>query len=69
MVKLEVKSVRKMAAILGQLRSVLLALAFLRAFTDCMCQFIQQNVSKGWDSVQVVPKCLKQQLLDIKFLF
>ena len=42
-------SCRKMASILGQVRSFLVALPFLRAFTDTMCQFVNISTQKGWN--------------------
>ena len=36
-------SCRKMAAILGTVRSFLVSLPFLRAFTDTMVEFVNQN--------------------------
>jgi len=40
-------SCRKMASILGQVRSFLVALPFLRAFTDTLCQFVNLSTEKG----------------------
>ena len=40
-------TVRKMSAILGQIRSFLTALPFLRAFTDHLVQFIKKQYSVG----------------------
>lgn len=51
----ESMSCRKMAAILGQVRSFLVALPFLRAFTDDMCRFVNTSQKFGWDYVQGVP--------------
>ena len=61
-------SVRKMAAILGQVRSFLVALPFLRSFTDTMCAFIKTHTPAGWDSVHRVPPFVKSQLREIKHL-
>ena len=54
-------SCRKMAAILGQVRSFLTAMPFLRAFTDLMLQFVSHHRNLGWDHVQMVPPCSEQK--------
>ena len=61
-------SCRKMASILGQVRSFLVALPFLRAFTDTMCQFVNVSTQKGWNYQQNVPSTLKDQLKEIKIV-
>jgi len=61
-------SPRKMAAILGTVRSFLTALPFLRAFTDQLCQFVKLQENLGWDSKQPLPPCLQSQLVEIKSL-
>ena len=48
-------SCRKMAAILGQVRSFLTAMPFLRVFTDLMLQFVSHHRNLGWDHVEMVP--------------
>jgi hypothetical protein len=48
-------SCRKMATILGQVRSFLQALPFLRAFTDLMVKFVDQHTHQGWDKQLFVP--------------
>ena len=40
---------RKMVAILGSVRSFLMAMPFLRAFTDLLAQFVGQYESSGWE--------------------
>ena len=40
---------RKMAAILGATRRFLMAMPFLRAFTDQLVQFVNQQEHIGWD--------------------
>ena len=50
---------RKMAAILGSIRSFLMAMPFLRAFTDHMKDFVNQQAHLGWDFPQVVLRHLK----------
>jgi hypothetical protein len=59
---------RKMASILGQVRSFLVALPFLRAFTDTLCQFVNISTEKGWNYKQRLPLNLKDQLKEIKDL-
>jgi hypothetical protein len=61
-------SCRKMAAVLGSLRSLLLALPFLRAFTDQFVQFVGLQKSKGWDFQCQVPQSLKDQLKEVQGL-
>lgn len=61
-------SCRKMAAILGKVRSFLVALPFLRAFTDTMCKFVDQAQTQGWDHTLQVPPSLKEQLVDVDSL-
>jgi hypothetical protein len=56
---------RKMAAILGSIRSFLMAMPFLRAFTDQMKDFVNQQAHLGWDFPQEVPQHLKQEVLDL----
>ena len=46
---------RKMAAVLGSVRSFLTALPFLRAFTDQMLAFVRKNSEVGWDSPLEIP--------------
>jgi hypothetical protein len=59
---------RKVAAILGTVRSFLTALPFLRAFTDQLCQFVKLQELVGWDVPQPLPKDLKDQLVEVKNL-
>ena len=61
-------SPRKMAAILGTVRSFLTALPFLRAFTDQLCSFVNLQEKWGWDTPQPLPKVLQQQLVEVKNL-
>jgi hypothetical protein len=58
-------SCRKAAAILGQLRSFLTALPVLRAFSDLLVQFTDQQRKVGWDQDVVIPQELKDQVLEI----
>ncbi len=57
-----------MALILGQVRSFLVALSFLRDFTDTMCQFVNVFTQKGWNHLQKVPLDLKEQLIEVKIV-
>ncbi len=69
--KLLVKShitTRKMAAILGKIRSVLTAMPFLRAFTDELVHFLRQQKHHGWDAVGQIPESLKSQIREVKDL-
>jgi hypothetical protein len=52
-------STRKMAAILGTVRSFLAAMPFLRAFTDNMLAFVNQHKCHGWDTKLVLPPALQ----------
>ena len=61
-------SCRKMAAILGQVRSFLTAMPFLRAFTDSMLAFVNQHLWEGWDRALPIPPFLKEEVLHIKDL-
>jgi hypothetical protein len=53
-------SCRKMAAILGATRSFLMAMPFLRAFTDQLLQFVNQQEVLGWDQKVPIPSAFKQ---------
>ena len=48
-------SCRKMSAILGATRSFLMAMPFLRAFTDQLVQFVKQQEILGWDHKVSIP--------------
>lgn len=61
-------SCRKMAAILGQVRSFLMAMPFLRAFTDTMVQFVSVSKTLGWDHHALIPEILQNQVREIKTL-
>ena len=61
-------SCRKMAAILGQVRSFLTAMPFLRAFTDSMLAFVNQNLWEGWDRALAVPHTLAHEVTLLKDL-
>ena len=59
-------SCRKMAAILGVVRSFLVALPFLRAFTDLMVHFVNQHQNFGWDFKNQIPEELRAQIREVK---
>ena len=59
---------RKMAAILGTVRSFLTAMPFLRAFTNHMLSFVDLHSSRGWDCQLPIPPILKAEVLRIKDL-
>ena len=61
-------SCRKMAAILGQVRSFLTAMPFLMAFTDKMLLFVRRHQFIGWDHPLEVPSELRQEVLDVNHL-
>jgi hypothetical protein len=61
-------SARKMAAILGSTRAFLMAMLFLRAFTDQMVQFVAHHSLQSWDRQFPVPQELKSQLLETRQL-
>ena len=56
---------RKMAAILGQVRSFLQAIPALRSFTDLMLGFIRNNQLQGWDKACPIPEIMKEELKTI----
>ena len=57
-----------MAAILGTVRSFLVALPFLRAFTDEMKCFIDLQGQGGWDKMHLPPVSLVDQVKEVKEL-
>ena len=59
---------RKMAAILGVIRSFLTAMPCLRAFNSHMLQFIMEHRSLGWDTPVQISWALKQEVLALKDL-
>jgi transcriptional regulator of met regulon len=59
---------RKMAAILGATRSFLMAMPFLRAFTDQVVQFVTQQESIGWDKKVQIPSALQAQVREMSFI-
>ena len=61
-------SCRKMAAILGALRSFLMATPFLRVFTDQMCHFVQLHQFRGWDHPLTIPASLQEEVRQLNVL-
>ena len=59
-------SPRKMAAILGTVRSFLVALPFLKEFTDEMKVLIDLQVQGGWDKSHPLPESLVHQVKEAK---
>ena len=59
---------RKMSSILGQVRSFLTAMPFLRAFSDQMVFFLKENHKKHWDQKLEIPSLLQDQIREIKDL-
>jgi hypothetical protein len=57
-----------MAAILGNIRSFLMAMPFLRAFTDHMLAFVNQQGKWGWDSPLEIPQALQQEVRELNHL-
>ena len=58
-------SCRKMAAILGATRSFLMAMPFLRAFSDQLVQFVNQQEQLGWDRKIEIPSALQAQVKEM----
>jgi hypothetical protein len=59
---------RKMAAILGVVRSFLTAMPFLRAFTGELMHFVQLQTFSGWDIKLPIPESLQAQVREFKDL-
>lgn len=58
-------SCRKVAAILGQVRSFLTALPALRAFTDHLVAFTNKHAATGWDTNLTIPGDLQEQVKEV----
>ena len=56
----------KMAQILGSLRSFLIAMPWLRPFTDELNLFVNQHRKVGWHVPLPVPIALKEQIKNFK---
>jgi hypothetical protein len=67
-VKKDSMSKRQLAAILGQIRCNLLALPFLRAFTDTLCQFLVNQAAAPRDSEHFISQDIKNELKEVKIL-
>ena len=57
---------RQVCAILGQIRSNLVAMPFLRAFTSLLVKFLREKSQDPWESRHQISKDIKDQLEDIK---
>ena len=57
---------RQVSAILGQIRSNLIAMPFLRAFTSLLVKFLRERNQDPWDSKHQISKDIKDQLKEIK---
>jgi hypothetical protein len=68
LVRKKMLTCRKMAAILGSVRSFLMALPFLRAFSDQMVRFVARHRHIGWDSPSPVPLEIADQVRELHFL-
>eukprot|EP00667_Euglena_gracilis_P006679 EG_transcript_6737 len=67
-VKKDYMSKRQLAAIFGQIRCNLMALPFLRAFTDTLANFLVAKSTAPWDSKHPISQEIKAQLREIKTL-
>ena len=68
LLKAQFSTCRKMASILGQVRSYLVALPFLRLVTDELAKFSNMHLSEGWDFKISIPEKLKTQLRELNEL-
>jgi hypothetical protein len=59
-------SCRKIASVLGQIRSYLVALPFLRVVTSQLQTFTNLQKVQGWDYQVDIPALLKQEIRDLK---
>ena len=57
---------RKLSSILGQVRSCLVSLPFLRILTDQLCKMVDLHTKWGWDHVLTIPQNVKDQLIELK---
>jgi hypothetical protein len=57
---------RKMSSILGQIRSYLVALPFLRLVTQRLLKFSQSHHTNGWDFSVQIPQDLKEEIRSLK---
>ena len=56
---------RKMSAILGSIIALLMAMHFLRAFTDHLVQFVKLQRLEGWDRKLDIPLQLQNQVKEL----
>ena len=68
LLKCQALTCRKMASILGQVRSFLVALPFLRLVTDQLACFSNLHEIHGWDHKVQVPESLKTQVRELEDL-
>ena len=57
-----------MAAILGAVRSFLMAMPFLRAFAETLSMFVKEQTHQGWDRKLPVPGALQEEVRELKDL-
>ena len=57
---------KKMAQILGSMRSFLMALPWLRSFTDQRNQFGNGHRKFGWDTPLLIPEIVREQVATFK---
>ena len=55
---------RQVSAILGQIRSNLIAMPFLRAFTSLLVKFLRDKNQDPWDSRHQISKDIKDQSIE-----
>jgi hypothetical protein len=67
-VKKAIMSKKQVAAILGHVKSNLVAMPFLRAITGLLVKILAEKASLPWDSKHPIPTPIKDQLKEIKFL-
>ena len=66
--KLKLATPRKVASILGVVKSGLAGLTALRAFSDLLVNFVNQHMQVGWDVPLIVPDVLHEQIRGLKGL-
>jgi hypothetical protein len=57
---------RQVAAILGKIRSMLVALPFLRGFTDTLVRFLRLKGESPWDSKYDITEDIREQLREVR---
>jgi hypothetical protein len=58
-------SCRKLSSILGQIRSFLVSVPFLRLLTDHLCQMVNLANTWGWDHSLPIPQKVKDQVREL----